>query len=684
MDVATAETVRGDFDDAEFTYRGVTSRFYQRDGKFYVYTEGPGGEMGEFEITHVFGHEPLQQYMTPFPGGRLQVLSVTWDAEKERWYRQYPGRDIDPDDWLHWTRGAQTWNAMCAECHSTNLQKNYDPATDSYDTTWSDIDVGCEACHGPGSQHVAWAQFEPARRPDDPNIGLVVDTSPANRQVLVDQCAPCHSHRAEIADYAHQEGDLLNYMLPSLLSEALYHTDGQIKEEVYVYGSFLQSKMHAQGVICRDCHDSHSLKLRAEGNALCIRCHDSNTYDRYEHHFHQKVVDGRPSEGALCVKCHMVERPFMVIDWRADHSFRVPRPDLSAAIGTPNACTDCHADQTVAWANDAYGRWYGQQREPHFASAFGPVRDGDPNVRPALVRLAGVGQPVLVRATALELIARDPDEAGFDALLAALDADASLVRRTAVEYLPLRSPDDVRRVAKMLTDDVLAVRISAASRLAGAPAEMLTAEQSDALQTALAEYRAAMAYSLDFASSNHNLGNLEYALGNVPVAEAYYRRALRIDDLFSPAKANLAVVLSGQGRLAESEQLLREILRDYPDDADAMYSLGLLLVETERPEDGVVMLTRAAAAQPKNPRMQYNLGLLLQQLGRLDEAEQSLRHALDLAPQGLDYLHAYADHLYRRDRLSEARAIAERLIEHHPAQPIGHQLRSAIDARLRR
>jgi nitrate/TMAO reductase-like tetraheme cytochrome c subunit len=292
MDVATDDTVRADFNDTEFTYRGVTSRFYRRDGKFFVHTEGPGGEMAEFEVTHVFGHEPLQQYLVPFPGGRLQALSVTWDTENQRWYRQYPDTDIPPDDWLHWSRGAQNWNAMCAECHSTNLQKNYDPATDTYDTTWSDIDVGCEACHGPGSRHVAWAEIAPMARPSLANYGLVVNTSNLAPQRLVEHCAPCHARRAELGDYDHTGTESLDYMLPSLLREGLYHADGQILDEVYVYGSFLQSKMYARGVTCRDCHDSHSLKLHRAGNELCLQCHEREVYDTYDHHFHQQIARG--------------------------------------------------------------------------------------------------------------------------------------------------------------------------------------------------------------------------------------------------------------------------------------------------------------------------------------------------------------------------------------------------------
>ncbi len=684
MDVATDSTVLGDFNDATFTYRGITSRFYRRDGKFYVYTEGPGGAMGEFEVAYVFGYDPLQQYLVPFPDGRLQALSVTWDTVRKRWYRQYPDMDIPPDDWLHWTRGGQNWNSMCAECHSTNLRKGYDAKTDTYHTTWSDIDVGCEACHGPGSRHVAWARIAPMARPEIKDVGLVVSTNRISPRRLVELCAPCHSRRAELGDYDHIGTELLDEMLPSLLEDGLYFPDGQILDEVYVYGSFLQSKMYARGVACFDCHDSHSLKLHREGNELCLQCHQREVYDTSDHHFHKKVYQGRESDGAKCVKCHMPERPYMVIDWRADHSLRVPRPDLTAEIDVPNACTQsgCHDDRPLQWSIDAYRRWYGEARKPHFGTTFAAARRGDASVQPELVRMANsdLYSPI-VRATALELLARTPRPDGIEALRTATVSDEALLRRTAAANLPLQTSEDVERLAPLLSDPVKAVRMAAVSQLAPVPRDRLKPYQQEAFDAALAEYRESMAYELDFPSSSYNLGNIEYVLGHAAIAEKDYRAALAIDDLFIPAKMNLAVLLSSQGRNDEAEALLREVVRDFPENADALRSLGLLRAEMGDAEEALDLLERASRQQPTNARLHYNLGLLLQQLGRQDEAGRELRRALEIEPESLDYMHALADHLLRRGRLEEARAIARRMVALYPEQPIGHQLQQAIESR---
>ncbi len=686
MDPATEETVLGDFDDAELTVHGVTSRFFRRDGRFWAWTQGPGGDMAEFEVAYVFGHDPLQQYLVPFPGGRLQALHLAWDRVEGRWFHLYPDREIPPDDWLHWTRNGQNWNGMCAECHSTNLIKGYDPDSGTYTTTWSDIDVGCEACHGPGSRHVAWAEIFPMGRPELADGGLVVSTADLGPERLVELCAPCHARRAELGDYDHTTTEMLDRHLPSLLREGLYHPDGQILDEVYVYGSFLQSKMYLRGVSCRDCHSSHSLALHREGNELCLQCHQREIYDTPDHHFHKKVHEDRPSDGALCVKCHMVEQPFMVIDWRADHSFRLPRPDLSRELGTPNACTQagCHDDKPLAWSVESYGRWYGEARRPHYGTTLEAARRGDPEAEPDLVRLVADGlQPAIVRATALELLAGFRGERSAAALRENLLAPEPLLRWTAVSNLVLAGPAErVARLAPLLDDPVKAVRMAAVSQLAGAPRELFEPYQLEALDRGIGEYRETMAYSLDFASSGMNLGNLESALGNPDRAERFYRIALEIDDLFFPAKMNLAVLLSSERRNDEAAALLRQVVADYPDNGDAAYSLGLLLVEMGDPDEAVRWLRAATAARPRAARVRFNLGLLEQQLGNLEAARRELGAAVALEPENLELLFALADHLLRRGMLGEAIEVAERMIAAAPDEEIGRRVKAHAEQAL--
>ncbi len=611
MDVAADSTVLGDFDDAVFTSKGVTSRFFRRDGKYFVHTAGPGGLMADFEITHTFGHEPLQQYLVPFPGGRLQCLTIAWDVDEGRWFDLYADAEIPVDDWLSWTGGGQNWNGMCAECHSTDLKKNYDPETKTFDTTWFEIDVSCESCHGPGSDHVEWANIQPMARPDVEDYGLAVPTGNLETVELVNLCAPCHSRRVTLGEYDHTKAHLMENQAPTTLDERLYHADGQILDEVYVYGSFVQSKMFANDVSCRDCHDSHSLKLKFEGNDLCLQCHLAETYDSYDHHFHKKVHEGKPSDGALCVKCHMPEKAYMVIDERADHSIRVPRPDLSQITGSPNACnsTDCHGDKPVAWSVEHFEKWYGLARKPHFGTTLAAGRAGTPEARDDLIRLAGdMLYPAMVRATALSLLPYYPSPESTAAFARALADEDALVRYTAVSSISAATGQEfVELVAPLLVDPVKSVRIMAASAIADAPADLLKPYQQEALAAGLAEYEEAMAYSLDFSFAGYNLGNLYARLGESDKAEVFYKTAIDIDGLFVPARANLAILLNSLGRNEEAETQLRAAVAAEPEAYDLAYSLGLLLGEMGKYEEAEKYLARAVTGMPDHPRAAYNL-----------------------------------------------------------------------------
>ena len=687
MDIANEQTVLGNFNDAELEHDGITSRFYRKDDGYFVFTEGTGGEMAEFEVLYTFGIEPLQQYLVSFPGGRLQALSVAWDTEENRWFDLYPKSTFSPDDWLHWTRNGQNWNGMCAECHSTNLKKNYDAATSSFDTTWSEIDVSCEACHGPASLHLAWAEVDPAARPEIEDYGLVVNTGGLDSRQQVDLCAPCHSRRSEFGDYDHTQTHFLDAHLPSLLAEGTYHVDGQILEEDYVWGSFVQSKMYQSGVWCSDCHDAHSLALHKEGNDLCLQCHQAATYDAYEHHFHQKTVEGQPSDGALCVKCHMPEQPFMVIDDRADHSIRVPRPDLTRQLGVPNACgqSGCHDDQTVDWSVDAFTQWYGTTRRPHFGTVLAAARSGDSDAVEGLILLAEDPlYPAIVRATALHALQAFPGPQAFGVVQRALADDEPLLRVTAVEVVAADGPEQmVELLAPLLFDSVRVVRLRTAARLNAVGREYFTHDQRQTLTKELDDFIDTMKASLDFAASGLTLGNLYEEQRDATQAERFYRTALEVDDLFFPAKVNLAILLSQQGRISESEQLLREVLEAYPDQYDSSYSLALLLVGEGRSDEALPYLARAAGGLPQRARVHYNYGLLLAQLDNPQEAESALITARDLEPQNIDYLFALVDFYFKRGQLDAALEHAQRIISAHPQNRLGYELKASIEASRR-
>lgn len=697
MDVASEETVRGDFNNSTFKHFDVVSKFYRKDGQFFVRTRGTNGKMEDFQVTYVFGWYPLQQYLVPFSGGRLQCLPIAWDVKKKRWYQLPPDEPLDPKDWLYWTNAGQNWNGMCAECHSTDLKKNYDPKTDTYQTTWSDIDVGCEACHGPGSRHVKWAQMPDMARPQVENYALVVKSSGIDSRKLVELCAPCHARRAQLGDYDHEEPDLLDSMLPSLLTENLYFPDGQIMAEDYVYGSFTQSKMYHQDVRCNDCHNVHSLKLVKDGNTLCLQCHRAGEYDTQAHHFHKKKGEkGVPirsakgevlfevGTGAECVQCHMPGRYYMGIDYRLDHSLRIPRPDLSVKIGTPNACNRCHVDKTAQWADKIITRWYGPGRKFHYGTVIDAGRKRQRDAREDLIRLAKDPlYPVIVRATALNLLADNSGEDSPPAMVSALMDDEALIRRTAVGHIRLADKkSQADHIAPLLYDPVKAVRIEAAYRLAGEPSKYLTQNQQKIFQTALKEFESSMEYSADFATGRYNLGNLYATLHRPEDAIRNYRAAIKIDNLFYPAKVNLAMLYNQMGENNKAEILLREVMVEHPQQYEVAYSLGLLLAEMKQYKPAALYMEKAAKGLPERPRIHYNFGLLLAYLQKDKVAETELLRALEMEPDNMDFLYAVADFYIKRGRLLKAKPLAEQMVSRYPSNVIGQNLLNFINRRL--
>ena len=697
MDTARPDTVLGDFNSVVFEHNGIQSRFYRQGRAFYINTQGPDGKMSDFKITHTFGHYPLQQYLVPFGKGRLQALAVAWDVEKKQWFHLNPDENIAPTEWMHWTRQSHNWNGMCAECHSTNLQKAYSSESNAYQTTWSEINVSCETCHGPGSRHVEWADLSELARPDANNYELVVKTRDLKTEQQVAICARCHSRRVQLGTYDHSKTEILDSIIPELLTEGLYHPDGQILDEVYVYGSFVQSKMYHNDIKCTDCHDVHSGKTVLPGNELCLQCHRGEVFDSRNHHIHRKKnergeaisdksgrVVSAVGEGAECVKCHMPGQTYMGIDYRLDHSLRVPRPDLSIALGTPNACTQCHVKESNQWADEYFTKWYGLSRKPHYGSVLAAGRGKNPGTGKELLDLVDDPLlPVIVRASALQLLGSYTDEASRQIFKKALHNEHALIRYAAVRYLNHSEPGQrLKQLTPLLTDPVKAVRMEAAMGLAMVRRDRLSVADKQAFEIALAEYKNAMEYSADFTFSGLNLGNLYYYLGQSEKAAEKYRQAIRIADEFNPAKMNLAVLLGGLGKKQEAEKLLLEAIKTEPNSWEAHYKLGLLLVEENKLAPAAIHLEKAATGFGTQPRIFYNLGLLLQRLNRNREAESALLRALKINPNNPDFLYGTAFFYFKSGQLTQAKRLAQQLVAGHPANVAGKKMLTLIDRKL--
>ncbi len=694
MQKADERTVLGDFADRAFTHAGVISTFFKRDGKFFVRTDGPDGKLADYEVKYTFGVEPLQQYLVELPGGRLQALTTAWSTSEKRWFHLYPNEKIAAGDELHWTGRQQNWNFMCADCHSTEVRKNYDAQANAFATKWAEISVGCESCHGPGSNHVAWAAAKGA----DPRKGLAavfderrgvtwsIDAKsgnaarsrPRDTDREIEVCAQCHARRAQIGEGYHAGKPFLDHYLPALLTPPLYHADGQQRDEVYVWGSFLQSRMYRQGVTCSDCHDPHTQKLKAAGNAVCAQCHAAAKYDGAAHHFH------RPgTRAAECVSCHMPTATYMVVDPRRDHSFRVPRPDLTAALGVPNACNACHRETDAKWAADAVRKRYGRDAGGFqaFARTFRDAELGKAGAAAALAAVAAdTSQSPIARASALARLEAQPDRGTAPAAFAgAHDADP-LVRLAAArlaDALPVR--ERVAVAGPLLADALRAVRVEAARVLAAVPENELTADQRAARERAADEYVATQRYNADRPEARTSLGSYYARLGRFDAAQAEFRAAIALDKRFVPAYVNAADAYREEGREDDAQRLLTDGLAVAGDSAPLHHALGLAYARQRKdPAAALRELARAAQLAPDSARYAYVYAVALHSFGRAPEAIRTLEAAAARWPADREILRALATMQRDAGRPEAARKAAEALATAYPDDPDARALLEAL------
>jgi len=667
MDLATDDSVLGDFDDQEIIYQGVTSRMFRRGKDFMIHTEGPDGQMADFQVEYVIGVDPLQQYMVELPDGRVQVLRISWDTRDRRWFYLYPPDVIDerlmPDDPLHWTGPGSNWNHMCADCHTTNLQKNFDLASQSYHTTFSEIDVSCETCHGPGSLHVDLARSHSLFW--DRRHGYALPKlKHEDSKHQIETCAGCHMRRRRtLTANVRPGGELLDHFDLQLLTEGLYHADGQILDEVYVYGSFLQSKMHAKDVRCTDCHDPHSTRPKFEGNQLCTSCHQhpAGKYDVPAHHHHKP---GSP--GASCVECHMPQRYYMMVDPRRDHSIRVPRPDLSVDLGTPNACSACHLDtgksddwpkyqdwlaaaasgnlqaaEMIDGVNHemlaAVEKWYGKpaDKQPHYAYAFDAARRNLTQAEELLTDVLGDETlPGIIRATAVEYLGQLETDSSRSLVAQSLSDADPLVRATAIGHLQHRGYRDEQLagvLVPLLSDPVRLVRLEAARVLAAAH-RALSSEQRSLLHRVLEEYRQAELVNRDQPLAHNNLGNIAAELGDDADAVARYTTAIAMDKDLVPPR----------------------------------FHLGLLYTRMDQNEKAAEQFRELLAIDPQMAAAHHRLGLVLARMKDFPAAERSLLKAHELDPNHFDYLYVLGVYYLERQDWAAAEQTATRLLQQFP------------------
>ena len=730
MQLATDETVLANFNNVEVTHHSVTSRLFRDGSRFMVHTEGPDGQMQDFEVKYVFGVKPLQQYMVEFPASpsqssgspssdlkelpRVQVLRLSWDTEKKEWFHLDPPdvkEKLDPSDDLHWTGIAQRWNNMCADCHSTNYQKNFTPpsanslnqvsssmeelssganvASESrgaYHSTFMEINVSCEACHGPGSVHVDLAKKWMPGWNRTRGYGLANLKLTAENQIQA--CAPCHSRRNVVAAGFKAGDNYYDYYTNQLLTENVYYPDGQVLDEDYVHGSFIQSKMYHKGIRCTDCHDPHTARVKHDGNQLCTSCHQhpAAKYDSVAHHFHKP-----DSEGSKCVNCHMPTTTYMDVHARRDHSLRIPRPDLSLKIDTPNACTGCHlklenvapekhaslklyqdwmlaarqGDEEVKaelkradqFCDEACDKWYGEtrRRDNHFGIAVAAGQRNAPEAEQLLRKLLsqkGYEAPAIARATALQVLSQIAPAAASEEATRLANDEHPLVRNAAMSAVVGGAPSTAATVLETaLEDPVRSVRTEAARNLLDLPRETWSTNSGSKFTAALTELEQGMQCNNDRAGAHLALGIFAEQQGRNQQAIEHYQNAIAVEPNVTGPRTNLASLLERNfgsqsnsssasavalqneiNRLRKEElPLLQRDVKLLPTAAAIQFRYGLALYSDGQKENAVEHLIKAAELEPTRPDFAQAAAMACESVSRWDEALTWARRTVSLS-----------------------------------------------------
>ena len=629
MQTANDSTVLGNFDNIKVKIDGVIYFFYKEDDQFFVRITEIDDSEKKYKISYTFGVTPLQQYLIDFENGKKQVLRATWDTLKKEWYHQYKGQNIKPDDWLHWTKDAQNWNTMCAECHSTNLEKNYFIELDSFNTTYSEINVSCESCHGPAKNHNIWAANDTIG-----NNSYIIKGLNQNEQLNL--CAPCHARRTKLTDNLEPGEQFENQYLVQNLSTNYYHGDGQIKEEDYVYGSFLQSKMYTNGVMCSNCHDPHSLELKFQGNTLCIQCHIPNDYDSKSHHFHKENT-----EASSCVNCHMAGVVYMGNDFRRDHSFRVPRPDQSEKYGTPNTCIQCHTDKSNTWASNAVKNWYGKDRKDHFSDKLLISASNNLTLeeRSDLDKfIVDYRNPDIARATIIENL-NFYTEDHYKLLLQVLNDSSAIVRYQALLKFRTLSPQNrTSIVINHMKDSTRLLRIGAAQLAFGIDENTFSEKDKINLNNSVAELEDMLFANADFSTGRLQLGDYYFQKGNYNSAINHYKMAIKKDSLLFPVYSNLATTYTMVKEYSKANETLDKWILLEPELGRPHYLKALLNFEIGEAKVAVEELKLAIKLDQNDSRSMYNLATYYYQDSKdLVLAEKYIKQALKINLDNQDY-----------------------------------------------
>jgi predicted CXXCH cytochrome family protein len=645
----------------EFTAHGIDYRVEWKDGKPH-FTEKRNGALPESYIADfVMGHTPLRQYIVPAGGGRYQAAELSFDPIKKEWFNVFGDERRRPGEWGHWRGRGMNWNSMCAHCHMTGYQKNYNAATDTFATKWTEHGVGCAQCHAMPADHAATAKKNTT--PTAPPAEVVQ----AQRRRAQETCAPCHARNEPLTGEVRPGVPYHDhYRLTLPTDAAVFYPDGQMLDEDFNYTSLLTSRMGGKaGVTCLDCHDPHSGKtiLPVQNNALCMQCHSAPgrqsapVIDPVAHSHH---LPG--STGNQCVSCHMPTTTYMQRDPRHDHGFTKPDPLLTKELGIPNACNRCHTDKSVDWSIEHSERWYGAKldsRQRARARAVAAAQASAPTAADQLLSLIATEDVPAWKAT-LTLLTRNYAATHPKVLEHARSAtrDANPMVRSAATQVLASAPSELPALRPLLNDASRLVRLDAAWSLSPElPDNSPNRKELDAY----------LNVSADQPAGRMRIGQDLFNRGRATEAEAQLRIATQWDPNSAGIHDAHGLVLNELGRVDEAAAALWRAARLDPRNDQTAFNAALAFASARKLADAELAFREAVRRNPRFDRAWYNLGLLLAQTGRVPEGVTALQTAEQLAPRVADYPYARATLLWQTGDRAGAFAAARRALEIDPA-----------------
>jgi predicted CXXCH cytochrome family protein len=573
IQAAAASSVLGDFSAGALRLRGKRYAV-RRAGDAWFITEGDlAGAPRERRVDYTLGSRRVQHYLTKLEDGRLVVLPPSWDVQRREWFHNLEIVDLEESG----ATKVQVWNAHCHGCHVSGQEKNFRPATGTYDTRWSDFGTSCERCHGPGGRH---SEEEAGAR-------FIVRPSALGPEKETAICAQCHSLRDVVADGFAAGADYHDHFMAILEyaqkagPDPAYWPDGRPRRFSNDALGLWQSDCFVKGgATCLTCHDPHqpdvdaTPRLAPSNNRLCLGCHPAQGEDVSAHTRHAPE-----SAGSSCVECHM---PRTVVSLKAtmrDHAIGPPVPEATVRFGIPNACNTCHQDRSARWAQDALRKWNAAgsgARLLRRAEAFHGGAKGDPAALPRLRALAAdVGEPPLVRANAVGHLRRYEEATAVEAVVRALSDPSPIVRAVAGMTLSDATPAHRKAapaLAAAVRDPRTIVRVAAAFALMNNGVRALPGEDGERYEVAKAEYVRRGAFLADDAPTQVTLGQFLFLDRKFAGASAAFETALRLAPEHPGGRYFLALARLGEGRMAEARTLLREVPARDPQ-ADAARAL---------------------------------------------------------------------------------------------------------------